>query len=171
MSELQLPDSVRSLVEMHPAEDLALQVLRKGLPDIPIRTRVPGDLEAFRLVKAPDGVLIVVRRAGTYGLWDGDTRFVDHAGIEVQVFVYGEDAEERAALVQEAVRVTFRNSMLQQDYYPGLGCINWHYVEEEGRRKTDWATSTGPVQYADLPVGWERYESRHQLKIRRPIWG
>lgn len=171
MSELRLPDSVKALVEMHPAEDLALNVLRRGLPDLPIFTRVPGDRELLELAEASDGIFVVIRRGGSYGIWDGETRFVDHAGIEVQVFVYGDDAEERASLVHEAVRVTFRDSMLRQDYYPGLGCINWHYVEEEGRRKTDWATSIGPVQYADLPTGWERFEARHQIKIRRPIWG
>jgi hypothetical protein len=33
----------------------------------------------------------------------------------------------------------------------------------------DWGPSTGPVQYADLPVGVFRYEAIYDLEIRRPV--
>jgi len=166
--ELRVPGSIRKLVEQPPAEDIALRVLREAMPDVPIRSRIPAEPELW---PTKEGLLIVCRRGSSYGTWGGETRFVNHAGIEVQVFAYGPDAEERAALAHEACRVAFRDAMIRQDYYPGLGSISWHYMQEEPRRKADWATATGPVQYADLPSGWERYEARHQLFIRRPIWG
>ena len=166
--EVQIPDSIRNLVEMAPAEDLVLRILRNALPDVPIYSRIPGEHDIW---PTQEGLLIVPRRGSSYGVWGGESRFMDHAGVEIHVFTYGPDDEERAAWAHEACRVAFRNALINQDYYPGLGSLCGHYVEEEARRKADWATASGPVQYADLPTGWSRYEARHQIYIRRPIWG
>lgn len=165
---LGLPRSVASRIEMRPVEDLALAILRDEFPDMTFRSLYPGESESW---PERDGQLILVRRHPSYGTWDGDTRFIDYGMVAVHVLTYGDDADERAALITEAIRIAFRDVHMEQRYYPGLGSLADIWLEEEGVRKSDWATSEGPVQYADLPIGWQRYESRFHLKIRRPIWG
>jgi hypothetical protein len=42
-------------------------------------------------------------------------------------------------------------------------------MDTEPTRQSDWATSSGPVQYADLPSGFYRYQTNYTVKMRRPV--
>lgn len=162
---VNLPASILNLVEMHPVEDIASAILREGLPDLAddIVTLVPLQ------VRTQHDLLILVRRVAALGEWAGDDRFIDHAGLMVHVYAGGLDADERAALTCEAVRVVFRDSWMHPKFYPGLGTVKKAILLEEPIRRTDWMPTAGPVQYADLPADWTRYEMRFDLYIRRPV--
>lgn len=159
MADLDLPESVLSLVEFHPVEDVLLYILRARLPEVPIYSEIPEVVPNF---------FVLVRREPDY-LQGGDVRFVDAVIVSVQVFVTDPDGDEKGALVSEAVRVSLRDAWLEGDVAPGLGSISRFETHQMPSRRTDWATSTGPVQYADLPTGMWRYEATYELDIRRPI--
>ncbi|MFG2209943.1 hypothetical protein ACIQK6_23865 [Streptomyces sp. NPDC091682] len=154
-----LPDHIKALAELSPVEDLLLAVLREGLPGIRVKSLV--DLhEQFPLV--------LVRRDPTWGEWQGDTRFTDAARVVINCFVPDPNGDEEAAILSEAVRVVLRNAWLNQKVYPRRGHIIRVDLNSAPRRATDWATATGPVQYADLPTGVWRYESIYDVQIRKP---
>ncbi|MEU2111519.1 hypothetical protein [Streptomyces sp. NPDC019507] len=154
-----LPQSVKALAELSPVEDLLLAVLREGLPEVRVKSLV--DLHE----KFP---LVLVRRDPTWGQWQGDTRFTDAARIVINTFAPDPNGDEDAAILGEAVRVVLRNAWLKQKVYPRLGHIIRVDLNSAPRRATDWATATGPVQYADLPTGVWRYESIYDVQIRKP---
>lgn len=162
---IDLPASVSSRVEMKPFEDVGLAVLRDAFPDIKVVSLIPNDAQT------DNDILVLVRRASGWGTWNGDTRFVDEGALSVQVFTAGDDADERGALVSEAIRVAFRDAWRahRPTYYPGIGSLIRVDMLEEPVRKADWATASGPVQYADLPEGWFRYETIYSLRVRKPM--
>ncbi|MFI5861812.1 hypothetical protein [Streptomyces sp. NPDC051546] len=154
-----LPDHIKAMAELSPVEDLLLAVLREGLPGVRVKSLV--DLhEEFPLV--------LVRRDPTWGEWQGDTRFTDAARVVINCFVPDPNGDEEAAILSEAVRVVLRNAWLNQKVYPRRGHIIRVDMNSAPRRATDWATATGPVQYADLPTGVWRYESIYDVHIRKP---
>ncbi|MBT2544505.1 MULTISPECIES: hypothetical protein [Streptomyces] len=154
-----LPDHIKAMAELSPVEDLLLAVLREGLPGVRVKSLV--DLhEEFPLV--------LVRRDPTWGEWQGDTRFTDAARVVINCFVPDPNGDEDAAILSEAVRVVLRNAWLNQKVYPRRGHIIRVDLNSAPRRATDWATATGPVQYADLPTGVWRYESIYDVQIRKP---
>lgn len=159
MANLDLPQSVLDLVELSPIEDVALYILREGLPDVPIHSLIEED---------PPENFILVRRDHTLGAWDGDTRFVDAGMLAVQVFTSDPDGDEKGALLSEAVRVVLRNAWLGNMKIPGHGWLVSAQMTTAPHRVTDWATATGPVQYADLPNGRWRYESKYHIAVRKP---
>lgn len=154
-----LPPEIRALAELSPVEDLMLAVLRQGLPGIQVQSLIAKN-QRFPLV--------IARRDPSFGNWAGDTRFLDAARVGVDVFCEDPDGDEDAAILSEAVRVVLRNAWLNQTVYPGLGHITRVDLASAPRRQTDWATSTGPVQYADLPTGVWRYEATYDIEIRKP---
>ncbi|MCG8926650.1 hypothetical protein [Lentzea sp. CC55] len=156
---IDLPASVLALVELTPIEDICLRILREGLPDVPVVSLIADD--------AP-GLFILVRRLPALGEWRGDPRFTDQARFSINVFTQDPDGDEKGALVSEAVRVVMRNAWLAHVNYPNLGSVISIRMRGEPSRKPDWATSSGPVQYADLPTGMWRYESTYDLEIRKP---
>ncbi|SNS50392.1 hypothetical protein [Actinacidiphila glaucinigra] len=154
-----IPNHIKALAELSPVEDLLLAVLREGLPGIRVKSLV--DLhETFPMV--------LVRRDPTWGRWQGDTRFTDAARIVINCFAPDPDGDEDAAILSEAVRVIMRDAWLNQKVYPRRGHIIRVDMNSSPRRATDWATATGPVQYADLPTGIVRYESIFDVHIRKP---
>lgn len=162
-----LPASVASRVEMTPVEDLMLAILRDAFPDM--RDDIVSLVEQD--VFTQHDLLVMPRRSSAWGDWDGDDRFIDNAGVTFHVYAGGDDADERAALLCEAIRVAMRDAWRMGKYYEGLGQLKRAHVIQEPIRKTDWMPSAGPVQYADLPHGWTRYEIKFDIYIRRPIWG
>ncbi|WP_189112243.1 hypothetical protein [Pilimelia terevasa] len=155
-----LPEAVRALAELSPVEDVLLAVLRRKLNGIQIRSLIAAH-QTFPLV--------VVRRAPQFGLWDGDPRFVDSADVDIHCFAEDPDGDEDAAILSEAVRVVLRDAAMQQASVPGRGHITRVEMTSAPRRAPDWATATGPVQYADLPTGVVRYETTYRIRIRRPM--
>ncbi|MFD7738056.1 hypothetical protein [Kitasatospora sp. NPDC059800] len=154
-----LPDSIKALAELSPVEDLLLAVLREGLPGIQVQSLIR---------KAQTFPLVLLRRAPNFGSWDGDPRFTDSALVTAHTFCSDPDGDEDAAILAEAVRVVIRDAWLKHKVVPGRGHITRATLNSAPRRAPDWSTSSGPVQYADLPVGVWRYETTYQIEIRRP---
>ena len=153
-----LPESVRALAEQTPVEDLILAVLRDGMPEMQVKSLISKD-QTFPLVMA--------RRMPNLGD-EGDTRFTEIATIAVHAFVPDPNGDEDAAILSEACRVVLRDAWLNHKTFPGLGHISTFEMTSAPRRVTDWATATGPVQFADLPTGTWRYEAIYRLEIRKP---
>ncbi|MGW7434721.1 hypothetical protein [Streptomyces sp. NPDC054849] len=154
-----LPAEIKALAELSPVEDLLLAVLREGLPGIAVNSLIARD-QSFPLV--------LVRRDPSFGTWTGDARFTDSARISVQSFCEDPDGDADAAILAEAVRVVLRDAWLNQKVYAGRGHLTRVDMASAPRRATDWATATGPVQYADLPTGVWRYETQYDVEIRKP---
>ncbi|WJN62557.1 tail terminator [Streptomyces phage phiScoe1] len=154
-----LPPHIKALAELSPVEDLMLAILRDGLPGIQVKSLI---------AKAQTFPLVLVRRDPSFGNWGGDTRFLDAARVAVHVFCQDPDGDEDAAILSEAVRVVIRDAWLSQKVVPGRGHITRVDLASAPRRVTDWATATGPVQYADLPTGVNRYEATYDIEIRKP---
>jgi hypothetical protein len=154
-----LPPSVLALVELSPIEDILLTVLRAGLPDILVCSLIP---------KNPPSAFVLVRRMPGMGLWRGDSRFTDSGRFYIHAFTEDPDGDEKGALLSEAVRVVLRNAWLAHTVVPGRGSVIEIKMTSEPARVTDWATASGPVQFADLPSGFWRYESTYSIKVRKP---
>ncbi|MEU9605457.1 hypothetical protein [Streptomyces sp. NPDC048057] len=154
-----LPPGIKALAELSPVEDLMLAVLQQGLPGIQVQSLISKN-QTFPLV--------IARRDPSFGNWAGDTRFLDAARVAVHVFCEDPDGDEDAAILSEAVRVVLRDAWLKQVVYPGRGHITRVDLASAPRRQADWATSSGPVQYADLPTGVWRYEATYDIEIRKP---
>lgn len=158
---LNLPASITGIAEMMPVEDLMLNIFRDKLPDLPIFSLIPFDLHDLDFFS-------IVRRVPMTGAWRGDERFIDTAYAAFHVFTRDPDADEKGAAISEAVRITLREAVQEQKSYPDLGYLKQARLITEPARRTDWATSSGPVQFADLPQGYFRYESQYAVSIRRP---
>ncbi|USH45849.1 tail terminator [Streptomyces phage VieEnRose] len=154
-----IPDHIKALAELSPVEDLMLAVLRDGLPEMQVKSLISAD-QTFPLV--------IVRRGPSFGEWGGDTRFTDSAQVSVQCFAADPNGDEDAAILSEACRVVLRDAWLDNKVVPGRGHFTRVELQSAPRRVTDWATASGPVQYADLPTGVWRYESIYQIEIRKP---
>lgn len=154
-----LTPEIEGLLEFSPVEDVMLAVLRDAITTIPVQSLIEADQQA---------PFILVRREPSFGQWDGDARFVDAAYVVVETFCKDPDGDEDAARLAEAVRVVLIRAAARQKVYPGLGNIAKVEMTSAPRRAPDWATSTGPVQYADLPTGLWRYETKYRVEIRKP---
>lgn len=159
MSELDLPASVLAKADFSPIEDIALAILREELPGLDIFSLIP---------KSPPDHFVITRRRSALGDWDGDPRFTDVGQVDVHIFAKDPDGDEKAALIGEAVRVAFRDAWLDHRSVPGRGAVIRIKQTSDPSRKTDWATASGPVQYADLPTGYWRYESSYEFRVRKP---
>ncbi|MFG1602848.1 hypothetical protein [Actinoplanes sp. NPDC049265] len=154
-----LPANIRAMVELSPAEDLLLYLLRETLAGVSVQSLI-WDNQTFPLV--------LMRRQPSFGEWLGDTRFLDSADLVIHTFAEDPNGDEDAALLAEAVRVALRDAWLQHRSVPQRGHLTRVTMTSAPRRVTDWATATGPVQYADLPTGVWRYESLYRIAIRKP---
>jgi hypothetical protein len=161
VADLDLPQSVLDLTEFTPMEDVALYILRAALPDVPCFSLIPDD--------PPRGAWLLVRRESAFGEWRGNSRFLDFGRVAIQAFTEDPDGDEKAALLSEAVRVCMREARLANLEIPGVGWVTRIEMLAEPVRKTDWATSQGPVQFADLPNGYWRYEARYALYVRKRL--
>lgn len=154
-----LPDSVRNLAEHVPAEDLALDILRTGMPDIEIVSQIRKD-QTFPVILA--------RRLPTFIDFTTDERFIASVDLAIHAFAEDPDGDRDAAIISEAARVVLRDAWLDHYYNAQLGSVSWFEVLSPPRRAADWATAAGPVQYADLPSNVWRYEARYRLVVRKP---
>lgn len=155
MSE-SLPESILNAVEMAPVEDLILAVLRPKVAPVQVQSAFEAS-QTFPVV--------VIRSSGSYGNWGGDPRFLDKATLNVDCLTYGINSDEDANLLAEAVRVALRDSVNEVTPYGYLTKVE---LLERPKRAPDWANSVGPVQYADLPEGVERWATTYRLVIRKP---
>lgn len=158
---LELPTSVESLVELYPFEDIALAILRRALPGVAINSRIPPSGE----IVFP--FILVTRRAPLEN-WRGDPRFTDVGRIAVGVFTEDPEGFEKAQYISEAVRVALRTAWLEHWSFPDMGSVVRIELRQEPTRSPDWATSAGPVQFADLPGNIHRLEAEYRMQVRRP---
>lgn len=158
---MKLPDSVLAMVEMHPIEDLLLPVVRDAIPDVETVSLVPKKANLFPL--------ILLRAYYNSASWHGDERFFDTVMVSVHTFTEDPDGDQAGALLSEAVRVALRDAARAKKKVDGIGSLHSVKMTSRPRRVTDWATSTGPVQYADLPSGTYRYETIYRVTFRRPL--
>jgi len=153
-----VPPEIAALAEFAPVEDILLPVLRTRLPGVSVQDRIWDD-QTFPF--------ILVRRAFSSVHYDGDPRFTDQGSVSVHVFCLDPDGDQDAAILSEAVRVVLRDAATERAGVPGLGYITRAEMTAPPRRASDWATSTGPVQYADLPTACWRYEARYDVEVRK----
>jgi hypothetical protein len=153
-----LPDSVLALIENRPVEDMLLAILRKGLPDIPVVSLI---------AERPPPAFILIRRMAGMGGWNGDPRFTDVGRFFVHTYTQDPDGDWKGAVLSEAIRVVLRKAWMEHWSFPELGSVVEINLTNEPSRVTDWATSAGPVQYADLPTGFWRYEAIYSIQIRK----
>ena len=168
ISSLNLPASVVAAVELTPVEDFMLTLLRDLHPDLLFYSWIPFDMTSGWLATEP---FVLVRREPSMSQMSFDERFIDLANVSIQVFVRDPEADLKGALISEAIRSSLHKEVRWPTYYPGLGSLSSVHRAEEAIRKTDWASGTGPVQFADLPTGFVRYEAVYRVQIRRPLWG
>lgn len=157
--DTSLPASVLALIENEPVEDVLLAILRRGLPDIPVYSLIPLH---------PPANFILIRKLAGIGNWNGDPRFTDTGRFFINTFTQDPDGDYKGAVLSEAVRVVLRNAWLEHWSFPNLGSVIEIEYQAEAGRVSDWATSAGPVQYADLPTGYWRYQSIYTIQIRAP---
>lgn len=104
--------------------------------------------------------------AGSARAFRADFRFLRPAILSVDTITTGINADDDAAILQEACRIAMQEAWEQQIVVPGVGYIAKIENSTSASRKSDWATSTGPVQYASLPRGATRYEANYRLLVR-----
>ncbi len=155
-----IPDEVKALAELSPIEDIVLYLLRAGLPE---EIRVQSLISVHQ-----EFPMVMPRRMANFGDWGGDPRFTDRALIALHVFVEDPNGDEDAAILSEACRVVLRNAWLDNTVVPDRGHLINIELTSAPRRVADYTTSSGPVQYADLPTGVWRYESIYRIAVRKP---
>lgn len=153
-----LPDEIVAMAEFAPVEDILLPILRDSLPGISVQDRIWND-QQFPFV--------LVRRTPSMTHYKGDPRFTDWAVVTVNAFCVDPDGDRDAAVLSEAIRVALRDAALKRKGVPGLGYITKLDMTQPPRRAADWATASGPVQYADLPTAAWRYEAGYEIEIRK----
>lgn len=146
-------------------DDLILGVMRDffaGHDDIHIGSLYSAGLEPPMVIVRRE------RRSGTPSVDSDDDRFIQPAIVSVNTITSGPDADQLSEELQEACRIAIRLAQQNQVVIPGCGVISRITNSIEPSRVTDWATSTGVVQYSSLPKGWTRYESVYRILIRPP---
>jgi hypothetical protein len=108
------------------------------------------------------------RRSGGIADNVSDERFLHPVLVSISTITSGIDADEVAEELQEAVRICLRQAQINQTVVPNGGVINRITNASSPSRVSDYATSSGVVQYASLPRGWVRFESIWRLILRSP---
>lgn len=149
-------------------EDLVIALLRPyfarlamaGGPEVNVYTEYQEDM------RTPGVLCLNTRRTGIEAYSTNDDNWVRSAVLEVNTFAEGPEAAKDAADLQEAVRHIFMDAQRRQVVIPNVGVINKVTSPVMATQHTDWATASGPVQYAKLPHGVTRYEGRYRFLIR-----
>lgn len=143
-------------------EELLQTILSEYITTVPILTKIPPKESEQRQYP-----MIVVRRFRPPGGWGGDPRgLLDEGGVSISVFTLGLNATETGQRLSEGIRGVMRQAESERKYYPGLGSIVSARMIAEPANESDWATSAGPVQYADLPTAVVRYTTDYRLVVR-----
>lgn len=150
-----------------PVEDLMIGILRPFFAGKGV-TVYPEYEEGMQL---PAVVPIHSRRSGTTPFSGGDIRFTQPAIVEMNTICDGPDSDDLNADLQEACRIALVQAWMKQTVIPSVGSINRIDNSTKATHVSDWATSTGVVQYANLPAGANRYEAVYRLILRPPIGG
>lgn len=135
----------------------------------PLKAKGVHVYEAFEdHMELPAVVALVSRRNGAGGFGTASPTYTRVALVELNTITDGVEADDTADKLQEAARKLLFEAWLNQDEYPGVGVINRLDTQVIASRVSDWQTSTGVVQYAELPAGAQRYEAVYSLLLRPP---
>lgn len=164
ISKIDLPDVIKTTQSNAPITDICLEVLRKRLPGFPFFTKIPFKQTPAEI--SPFYTFAIVRPDDGLGFWNGIENILDNGGITIQVFTHDPDGELKGILVSNAIKLSLFAEKRDRTFFPGLGGICGVTMTQEPIRRADWATATGPVQYADLPTGYWRHESKFDVFVR-----
>lgn len=148
---------------LHVLRDWFSGVEHDGRP-ITVGSRIPADMSEaipFVMVRAD-------RRSGSYTRQSGDERFLRASLLSVETFTTGVNAENDGYDLQESARLALWQAWDSQIEVPGVGSISRILNSSEAALVSDFATSTGVVQYASLPKNAARTEAIYQLFMRPP---
>lgn len=154
-----IPQRIRDMVEFPPIEDVGLVVMRSVFPELTTYSLIPDKRDPFPF--------ILVRGHFEASAWSGDGYFVDRGVIAVHTFTEDPDGDEDGGLLSEAIRVGLRDAARAKLKITDTVHLHQARPTARPRRVSDWATSQGPVQYADLPTGTYRYETLYRVVLRR----
>ena len=146
---------------------LVLAVLREFFAgqDIQIRSLYSEGISTPAIIARAE------RRSGTVSHDSADSRYMKPVIISINTLTSGLEAESDGDDLQEMCRVALIEAQRKQKVFPGFGHISNIENSTVASKVSDWATSTGVVQYAALPKGVVRYESIFRLLIRPPTTG
>lgn len=156
---LDLPASVLDRVRDRPIEDVVLAILRRGLSDLPSYALIPPAVPAY---------FVLVRGLPESGEYGGRRGLFHKIDFAIHVYTEDPDGDEKATLIGDAVVDVMQQAFLEHWEFPQFGSVNKIICSQYPTRETDWATSSGPVQYADLPIGNWRNEARFRAVINTP---
>lgn len=148
-----------------PATDLVQAILK------PLEGEVPG-LKVRSLIEQNMTTPYVLARM-TFGSWtsdsfhDSDNRFSRRAIVDVHVFTDGVDGDTSAWALSELCWQVLHRAVANQTVVPGVGSIAFLRINSPARRVSDWATSTGVQQYANLDKNYTRYQAVYGI-VQRP---
>nr|DAO00114.1 MAG TPA: tail completion protein [Caudoviricetes sp.] len=134
--------------------------LEADLPDgVTCRSRIEeGDAVPY--------VMVVEVQPTTGGQFIRSDDAVDVLEFEVHTFTSGLDAEDTAWRISWSIIKLLRDYATRGRRVPGReSFVKAFELMERPRRREDWADSTGPVQYQDLPVGMERFVFQARLVV------
>lgn len=157
---LDLPQVVFDNVKNRAIERVILAVLRRGFGD---------SVECFSLVpRLTPSYFVLVRGVAEAGLYRGVPGLYHGADFVVNTYAEDPNGDEKGQLLGDAVVGILHRAWQEHWDFPNLGSINKIRCDQYPARVTDWQTSSGPVQYADLPAGDWRYEARFSAVINTP---
>lgn len=151
----------------HP-QMLVREILIRWFASVPddrrplVVTKIPGDLED----KLPMVMVRSDRRSGDPIGQSRDDRFVRAVPVSIETFTAGVNAEDDGFQLGESCRLALHWAWRNQVSVPGFGSINKISQMTSVARVSDFATSTGIVQYASLPKSAVRHEMNLRALIR-----
>lgn len=159
---LDIPAELAEFIDFSPLEDFMVRILRPVFES--------AGVDVFALVPdEPKLPLIVPRRLSSFGTWGGDARgLLDKSRLAIHVYTMDPNGDQKGALYSEIVRGVLQRASDEHWSDPEIGVITKITMTEAPVRVSDWATSQGPVQYADLPVGAYRHETHYSVLTRPP---
>lgn len=148
-------EKYKDQTKFHLGEELARDLVRLVLPE---SVQVSCELEEANL--APCVLVVLGAGASSFMRTNNHVQIVD---ADFWVFVEGTDAKIEGGLICEAMRTGLLELVERQiDVRPGVAFTQLVQLQV-GHRETDWAPAVGPVQYADLPQGWERFSCAYRF--------
>ena len=132
--------------------------------DIRVGTLIPENLDG----KLPFVLVRSDRRTGRESRTSRDERFLRTALLTVEVFTNGLNAEDDGYDIEESARLCLWDAWRRQVVVPDGGVISSIVASTDIARVSDYATSTGVVQYASLPKNTVRHEAVYQVMVRPP---
>ena len=137
----------------------------------PLEGEVPG-LKVRSLLESEFTLPYVLVRAVS-GAWGSDSfhgsdrRFLQRAVVDVQTFTDGINADTAGDALSELCYQVLFAAKQKGTLVPGVGYLNFIRTSTAARRVSDWATSTGVQQYANLNKGYTRYQATYGI-VHRP---